>query len=349
MDQMVRGLSDQVRSLQLQIQTQQQPPSVPQTSTYAPSNLSSGGHRGSPGGPLPPQPIQTTASNLQHPLPHQHVSTSSHLRQGIIGGGFNSSSNPLPALLSQQPPPHQHQPQHLPSPPSNAQQQSRMLPPQPTSWQGPIQPPMPQQAPVGQLPQLTREPATYAPQPVQPIPTYATQQPYERQGSPLKQAQSQVPIVAPQPKQVIAPPSELPPAEDWDEMFLAALGRDQPITTVRALLARCDPNVILPSQRELSPLSQAVVLTMIHRLAESLNDLSPQDEALRSSLWWLQRAAYSLDATNQMIEAYLEAVLSQSQQNLSLALSRFAAYPEFHNTISNIQHTLSYAYKSREH
>lgn len=268
-----------------------------------PSGMASGmspAHSSSPSGVLPPQPIQAAHSNLQHPLPHQHVSTSSHLRSGAIGT-FNSSSA-LPALLSQQ----------LPSQSTQQQPQPGVLQQQPPpSWQsgpGPAQGPPPQPQP--QVQQQQYQP----PPPAQPIPTYA-QQSYKPQ-------QQQAP-----PPQQMAPPQGAPitrgvgnvtSGDDWDDIFLATLQR-QDARQLRDLLARCNPDIIMPAKRELSPIGQAVVLTLIHRvslpsiykycrvvyrtlllslfyqLSESLPDLSAQDESLRAALWWLHRAAYTLN------------------------------------------------------
>jgi hypothetical protein len=244
MEQVIRSLNDQVRALQLQVQslqTQAPPPHMPSGMSPA--------HRSSPSGVLPPQPIQTTQSNLQHPLPHQHVSTSSHLRSGALGT-FNSA-NALPALLSQQ----------LPSQPTQQQPQPNVLQQQlPPSWQQ-VQGPPPLQ-PQQQSQQQQYQP----PPPAQPVPTYA-QQPYK------PQPQQQAP----------APPQQMPPqqaapitrvvggnvgssGEDWDDIFLATLQRQDP-RQLRDLLARCNPDVVMPAKRELSPIGQAVVLTLIHRVS----------------------------------------------------------------------------------
>lgn len=53
--------------------------------------------------------------------------------------------------------------------------------------------------------------------------------------------------------------------EDWDDIFLATLQRQDP-RQLRDLLARCNPDVVMPAKRELSPIGQAVVLTLIHRV-----------------------------------------------------------------------------------
>jgi hypothetical protein len=64
----------------------------------------------------------------------------------------------------------------------------------------------------------------------------------------------------PQPPQ----PQSQTQREDWDEVFLTNLGY-QDAKELRDLLARCSPDVIMPNGQA-SPLSQAVVLTLIHRV-----------------------------------------------------------------------------------
>lgn len=242
MEQSLRSLSEQVRGLQLQLQTQ------PQS-----SHLSSG-HRDSPGTGTIQQPVQSSASTLQHPLPHQHVSSSSQLRQG----NFNSSRD-LSALLSSQ---------TLPPQPTQQQQQPILQQPQPTSWQqvpGLAQPPQlppqpqqqyqpPSQPPIGSYSQQSykQQQQQQAPQPQQ----LKIQQP------PQQQHQSQqVTNAAPMPRGFGAPAGE-----DWDDIFLATLQSHDP-RQLRDLLARCNPDVIMPVKRELTPISQAVVLTLIHRVS----------------------------------------------------------------------------------
>lgn len=58
-----------------------------------------------------------------------------------------------------------------------------------------------------------------------------------------------------------------PPAqtEEWDDTYLAVLGT-QDIRQLRELLAQSNPDVVMPSNGP-SPLSQAVVLTLVHRVS----------------------------------------------------------------------------------
>lgn len=55
-----------------------------------------------------------------------------------------------------------------------------------------------------------------------------------------------------------------PKTEDWDDTYLAVLGT-QDLKQLRELLARSNPEVIMPSSGA-GPLSQAVILTLVHRV-----------------------------------------------------------------------------------
>ncbi|KAF8527056.1 hypothetical protein JB92DRAFT_2699369 [Gautieria morchelliformis] len=108
--------------------------------------------------------------------------------------------------------------------------------------------------------------------------------------------------------------------EDWEEVFMSVLG-GQDLRQLRELLARSNPEVILPSNGK-GPLSQAVVLTLIHRLASIVNDSTPGDEAYKSSLWWLQRTSSSLNPSDDLISPYIARLLPNIQQTLTSARQR---------------------------
>lgn len=68
-------------------------------------------------------------------------------------------------------------------------------------------------------------------------------------------------------QQAQAPPPPPQPArtEDWDDTFLTTLGlHDQ--QKLRELLNRCPPDVVMPTSGQPSPLSQTVILALIHRV-----------------------------------------------------------------------------------
>jgi hypothetical protein len=86
------------------------------------------------------------------------------------------------------------------------------------------------------------------------------------------------PAPAPQ-QQHVAPPPQLvqrtPPSskgEDWDETYLAVLGTQDP-RQLRELLARSNPEVVMPLNGP-GPLSQAVILTLLHRVCVEFSFLS---------------------------------------------------------------------------
>lgn len=56
--------------------------------------------------------------------------------------------------------------------------------------------------------------------------------------------------------------------EEWDDTYLAILG-SQDIRQLRELLARSNPEIVMPMNGN-SPLSQAVVLTLVHRVSASI-------------------------------------------------------------------------------
>lgn len=81
-------------------------------------------------------------------------------------------------------------------------------------------------------------------------------------------------IAAPQASHPIAPPPPPPPpssqrspparSEEWDDTYLAVLGTQDP-KQLRELLARSNPEIVMPLNAP-GPLSQAVILTLLHRV-----------------------------------------------------------------------------------
>jgi len=74
--------------------------------------------------------------------------------------------------------------------------------------------------------------------------------------------QASHPAVLPPP----APAHHTPPAqsEEWDDTYLAVLGLQDP-RQLRDLLSRSNPDVVMPLKGQ-PPLSQAVILTLVHRV-----------------------------------------------------------------------------------
>jgi hypothetical protein len=99
---------------------------------------------------------------------------------------------------------------------------------------------------------------TYQPQP--------QQQSYNQWMQPQQQQQQQQ-QQQPQSQSQQQPQPQPQRSEDWDDTFLGVLST-QDHGKLRELLARCNPEVIMPSSGNgQSPLSQAVVLTLIHRVS----------------------------------------------------------------------------------
>lgn len=111
-------------------------------------------------------------------------------------------------------------------------------------------------------------PSSYAPQ----HSSFAPQQ-QQQQQQPPPSAHSQwfgPNIAAPQASHPVAPPPTHQPTpplaanEEWDDTYLAVLG-SQDTRQLRELLARSNPEIVMPSSGT-GPLSQAVVLTLVHRV-----------------------------------------------------------------------------------
>ncbi|KZT11432.1 uncharacterized protein LAESUDRAFT_740929 [Laetiporus sulphureus 93-53] len=141
-------------------------------------------------------------------------------------------------------------------------------------------------------------------------------------------------IAAPQASHPAAPPP-LPPqqmmrsspaqTEEWDDTYVAVLGT-QDFRQLRELLARSNPDVVLPLNGP-GPLSQAVVLTLVHRLSALVGETSPLDESFKISMWWLQRAATALNSTDPLIAPYIARILPNVLQTLNSAKQRLSILP----------------------
>ncbi|KAI0928852.1 hypothetical protein AcW2_004723 [Taiwanofungus camphoratus] len=211
---------------------------------------------------------------------------------------------------------------------------------------------------TGSLSQLLRNPNI---PPMNHTPPYHAQlhgpfqQQQQQQASPMHGPWFGPNIAAPQASHPTAPPPlppqqqqmmrSTPPAqtEEWDDTYLAVLGT-QDIRQLRELLAQSNPDVVMPSNGP-SPLSQAVVLTLVHRLSSVVGETSPLDDSFKVSMWWLQRAASSLNTSDPLISPYIARVLSSVQQMLNTTKQRLSILPdgpiEAAHTISDIQDILS--------
>ncbi|KAF8136086.1 hypothetical protein EV363DRAFT_1318702 [Boletus edulis] len=142
-------------------------------------------------------------------------------------------------------------------------------------------------------------------------------------------------IAAPQASHPIAPPPPPPLAasqrsppvqsEEWDDTYLAVLGTQDP-KQLRELLARSNPDIVMPLNSP-GPLSQAVILTLLHRLAGIVGETPPVDEGFKSALWWLQRAATVLNINEPLISPYIARVVPNVKSMLNTTKQRLAILP----------------------
>ncbi|KAI9569057.1 hypothetical protein HD554DRAFT_2255678 [Boletus coccyginus] len=142
-------------------------------------------------------------------------------------------------------------------------------------------------------------------------------------------------IAAPQASHPLAPPPPPPPlasqrsppvqSEEWDDTYLAVLGT-QDSKQLRELLARSNPEIVMPLNGP-GPLSQAVILTLLHRLAGIVGETPPVDEAFKSALWWLQRAATVLNINEPLISPYIARVVPNVKAMLNTTKQRLAILP----------------------
>ena len=105
-----------------------------------------------------------------------------------------------------------------------------------------------------------------SPQQQQPPPTHG---PWF--GPTIAAPQASHPTAPPPLTQQLTMPRATPPAtgqqEEWDDAYLSVLGSQDP-RQLRELLARSNPEIVMPLNGP-TPLSQAVVLTLIHRVRHS--------------------------------------------------------------------------------
>ncbi|EJD53266.1 hypothetical protein AURDEDRAFT_81612 [Auricularia subglabra TFB-10046 SS5] len=113
--------------------------------------------------------------------------------------------------------------------------------------------------------------------------------------------------------------------EEWDETYIAVLA-SQDSGQLRDLLARSNPDVVMPLDSHI-PLSQAVVLTLSHRIASALPEVSPSDEFFKSAIWWIQRTMAVLNVHDSVISTYANRVLSAVVHMLSQVRQRISILP----------------------
>lgn len=208
--------------------------------------------------------------------------------------------------------------------------------------------PLHRQLPVTQPPAYNSQPPTSSfPQQTQPASMHGSW--YSSPSIPT--------IAAPQASHPLAPPPPPPPpqiqaqrsppmkSEEWDDTYLSVLSTQDP-KQLRELLARSNPEIVMPLSGP-GPLSQAVILTLLHRLVATVGETPPVDESFKSALWWLQRAATVLNINEPLISPYVSRVVPNVKAMLNTTKQRLSILPgppqlmDSVRTISEIQDTLS--------
>jgi len=73
--------------------------------------------------------------------------------------------------------------------------------------------------------------------------------------------------------------------------------------------------------------SQAVILTLVHRLSAVVGETQPGDESIKNSLWWLQRAVAVLRPDDKLIIDFIPRVVPNVQQLLTTTKQRLGILP----------------------
>ncbi|KAE9394980.1 hypothetical protein BT96DRAFT_966810 [Gymnopus androsaceus JB14] len=157
--------------------------------------------------------------------------------------------------------------------------------------------------------------------------------------------QASHPVVPPPPAHPQPQRSPSIPPDQWDEVYLSVL-HTQDTNKLRELLASTDPDVIMPLNGP-SLVSQAVILTLVHRLASIVGETSAGDETFKTSLWWLQRLVAILRPEDKLITDFIPRVvpnvqvsLNTTKQRLTIPIPGAPPTVDIARTISDIQETL---------
>ncbi|KAF7338662.1 hypothetical protein MVEN_02092700 [Mycena venus] len=114
-------------------------------------------------------------------------------------------------------------------------------------------------------------------------------------------------------------------ADQWDEVYLGVLHTQDP-SKLRELLSHTNPELIMPLNGP-TLVSQAVILTLVHRLSAVISETPPNDEAFKNALWWLQRAAALLRPEDKLITDFIPRVLPGVQNSLVATKQRLPLNP----------------------
>jgi len=164
--------------------------------------------------------------------------------------------------------------------------------------------------------------APFQQQQVQP-PLPLQQQWYNPIAAPQASHPAQIPQASiPQPQQERTPPLK---SDQWDENYLGVL-HSQDTNKLRDLLTRTNPDLVFPLNG-VPLVSQAVILTLIHRLSAIIGETAPNDENFKNSLWWLQRVSSLLRPNDKLISDFIPRVIPTVQQSLNTTKQRLAILP----------------------
>ncbi|KAJ7702347.1 hypothetical protein B0H17DRAFT_1043830 [Mycena rosella] len=130
------------------------------------------------------------------------------------------------------------------------------------------------------------------------------------------------PAPPPQSQQERTPPIK---PDQWDEIYLGVLHTQDP-AKLRDLLSHTNPELIMPLNGP-TLVSQAVCLTLIHRLSAVISETPPNDEAFKNALWWLQRTAVLLHPEDKLITDFIPRVLPGVQNSLIATKQRLPLAP----------------------
>ncbi|KAJ3997522.1 hypothetical protein F5050DRAFT_1399834 [Lentinula boryana] len=175
------------------------------------------------------------------------------------------------------------------------------------------------------------------PQPTQPQPQW-----YNR---PIAAPQASHPAVPPPPAHPPSQSSPSIPPDQWDEMYLGVL-HTQDTNKLKDLITSTDPELIIPLNG--TPLvSQAVILTLVHRLSSIIGETNASEEIFRTSLWWLQRLVSILHPEDKLITDFIprlipnvQVSLNTTKQRLTIPIPGVPPTVDVARTISDIQETL---------
>ncbi|KAJ7093204.1 hypothetical protein C8R44DRAFT_815841 [Mycena epipterygia] len=146
-------------------------------------------------------------------------------------------------------------------------------------------------------------------------------------GPAIAAPQASHPATMPQPPPPQSQQERTPPikADQWDEIYLGVLHTQDP-TKLRELLSHTNPELIMPLNGP-TLVSQAVILTLVHRLSAVISETPPNDEAFKNALWWLQRTSALLRPEDKLITDFIPRVLPGVQNSLVATKQRLPLAP----------------------